>query len=259
MARSKRPHLRGVGFFIAKILEVKKTMRKLLLLFAFLLAGCSLAPTPTPAPVPTATPTPAARYYSKPGKDVVTSLMQQIPQNWVSQSYSELSTDDGVIKEFVLTAVSTGALDKIQVQDWVIDVVWVYHRNASVALYPLIVGVQDGGNYIPYYFRYNGQPARDDYLTYLAEHGILERGRILSPFVRDFVDPKTDIDWLACGSDTFCQVGRYMQETYNLDHAVVSGVIGVDNPIPEGWILAWKWDAATDENTLPEYQKVNLP
>lgn len=232
-------------------------MRKLILVVAFLLAGCSLSP--TPPPTPTVTPTPAARYYSKPSKDVIAALLQQIPQKSVSQSYFEIPVDDGIIKEFDIIVVSTGALDQIQVRDWSVDVVWVYHRNASVALYPLIVGVQDGGNYIPYYFHYNGQPARDDYLTYLAEHGILERGRKLYPFVRDFVDPKTDIDWLACGSDTFCQVGRYMQETYNLDHAVVSGVIGVDNPILAGWALAWNWVAATDENTLPEYQKVNLP
>lgn len=230
-------------------------MRKLILvlIFAFLLAGCSLSPTPAPTSVPVATPTPAVRYYSKPSKDVVATLIQQIPQRVVSQTYFELPTDDGIIKEFDIFAVSTGDLDQIQVQNWLVDVVWVYHRNASVSLYPLVVGVQDGNRYVPYYFHYTGQPARDDYLTYLAENGILERGRKVYPFVRDFVDPQTGVDWQACGTTTFCQLGRYMQETYNLDRAVVSGVIGVDNPIPAGWALAWNWVAAPGE------EKIALP
>ena len=139
-------------------------------------------------------------------------------------------------------------------------IVWVYQRNATASLYPVVVGVQDKDKYVPYYVRYTGQPSRDEYLTYLEKHGILDRGRLLFPLVEgNFIDWRTDIDWKACGQTLFCQLGWYMQETYRLDHDVLIGAVGVNSPIPEGWVLAWMWDAATDENTLPEYQKINLP
>lgn len=238
-------------------------MRKLtLLLVSLLLAGCGLmaTPTQTPTPRPTATPTPELRYYPMAEKDVVVSLIKQIPKEWVSRSYEEIPIADGVIKRFVLIAVSTGRLEQIQINDWLVDVVWIYHRNATASLYPLVVGVQEGESYSPYYVRYTGQFERDEYLAYLKEHGILDKGRLLFPSVKgDFVDRKTDIDWQACGETLFCRLGRYMEETYGLDHSVVSGGAGLNTPILEGWVLAWMWDAAIDENTLPKYQKVNLP
>lgn len=49
-----------------------------------------------------------------------------------------------------------------------------------------------------------------------------------------------------------------MQDTYKRDYKVINRVMGWE-AIPEGWALAWMWDAATDENALPEDQKINLP
>lgn len=238
-------------------------MRKLVfLLVSLLLAGCGLAPTPTPRPTPrpTATPTPAPKYYPTPEKNIVVSLIQQIPKEWVSQPYQEIPTDDGVIKRFVIIAISTERLERMQIRDWQVDVVWVYQRGATASLYPLVVGVQSEDKYIPYYVRYTGQPVRDEYMLYLKKHGILDRGRLLFPFVEgNFIDLRTDIDWDACGETLFCHLGKYMQETYRLDHDVLLGAVGANTPIPDGWVLPWTWNAATDENTLPEYQKVNLP
>lgn len=231
------------------------------LLVSLLLAGCGrmAAPAPSPTPRPTATPTLEPRYYPSAEKDVVVSLIRQIPKEWVSQTYQEIPSDNGVIKRFVIVAASTGRLEQIQIRDWQVDVVWVYQRGATVSLYPLVVGVQGKDEYVPYYVRYTGQPVRNKYLSYLEEHGILDRGRLLFPLVEgNFIDRRTDIDWEACGETLYCQLGKYMQETYRLDHDVVLGAVGT-SPIPEGWVLGWTWDAATDENTLREYQKVDLP
>lgn len=236
--------------------------KRLFLLIALLLTGCGFGakPTPTPTPRPTATPTPAPRYYPTLSVEDQNHLRQAIPR-FEDGYFDEVTSPDGVVYKLVsLTVISTGKEDVIKAGTFDLDVVWVFEHAVGVAYYPLVVGVWDGHDYIPYYSRYTGKRNRDDYLAYLHDKGVLERGRYLYPgVVGDFVDPYKGIDWLACGDDTFCRLGRYMQETYGMDEKVTHQLMGID-PIPEGWALAWMWDAATDENTDPSAdQKVNLP
>jgi hypothetical protein len=248
-----------VGFFIAKkTLEVKKKMRKLILLFlAFLLAGCSLSATPTPTPIPTATPTPAARYY--PTADPQTAqLLRSLPEP--SDYYVELSPPGSqkVFKAFTLMVISSGETATMSAGDFVLDVLWVYERNRTVAYYPLVVGVQEGDTYTPYYMGYAGTAGRQEYLEFLQNNDILARGRKIFPFVEGDYVSRAGIDWQECGEDVVCRLGRHMQETYALDHQMQLGIVGV-SPIPEGWVLAFLWDAATATNTLPGEEKITLP
>ena len=235
-------------------------MRKLLfVVLALLLAGCGLVATPTPnsTPRPTVTPTPEPRYYPTADPQIVQELRYRVqePKGY----YHEFTTPEGkTIRYFSLMVVSTGETGRLQAGDFTLDILWVYERNRIVAQYPLVVGVQDGDAYVPYYVGYAGTPERQTYLDYLQQNEILERGRRIFPSVSGDYISRSGIDWQSCGEDTFCRLGRYMQQTYSLDNKVINRVMGW-NAIPEGWALAWMWDAATDDNTLPEYQKVNLP
>ncbi len=239
-------------------------MRKwLFLLIALLLAGCGLGrtPTPSPTPRPTVTPTPAPRYYPTLDASMRQELLYRIQKPKIY--YREITDPDGTKYElFGLMVISSGKTDTIQVDKYDVDVVWVYERNLGATYYPLVIGVQDGQSYTPYYFGYDGEPNRQAYLAYLEEHGILERGRKLFPTVSDqsggYVSLYKKIEWDKCGDSTYCRLGKYMQDTYGLDGKVIGQSIGLD-PIPEGWVLAWMWDAATEENSDPAFIKVDLP
>jgi hypothetical protein len=189
--------------------------------------------------------------------EIKESIIKQLPPGMFPKRYYE-STDGNY---FVAMTVSTGEIEQMTAGKWVLDVLWVYERNADTVFYPLVLGVQDGDSYTPYLFpAYDDFPKeREAYFRYLEENGILEAGRLIFPRVQgDFVH-RTGIDWEGCGEGTFCQVGRYMQGNYGLDRAVELGIVGVNYPIPEGWALAWYWIPATDRNSLPESQKINLP
>ncbi|WP_322508706.1 hypothetical protein [Anaerolinea sp.] len=235
-------------------------MRKLvILLVSLLLAGCGLVPTPTPSPTPrpTVTPTQAPRYY--PTVDPQTSqeirYRVQEPKDYYHES---LAPDGTIIKFFSLMVISSGKTGVMQAGDFVLDVLWVYERNRIATQYPLIIAVQEGKTYTPYYVGYSGDIDRQTYLEYLEQNGILDRGRKIFPSVSgDFVN-RSGIDWQACGDSTFCRLGQYLQETYDLDYRLINRVMGW-NAIPEGWALAWMWDAATEENSDPQFMKINLP
>ncbi len=238
-------------------------MRKLLFLFVLMLTGCGLMATPTPTrtPRPTATPTETPRYYPTVEPDLRDYLLKQLTKDSFPHRYYEESEGN----YFVARTVSTGKTETIQIGNWTLDVLWVYERNASVVLYPLVVGVSDGKRYTPYMLDYDGSSLderfadRDKYFEYLTDNNIFERGRKFFPRVQgDFVS-RTGIDWEKCGDNTFCQLGKYMQDTYKLDESVTSGIVGINYPIPEGWVLAWRWIPATDVNSAPGFQKVDLP
>ncbi|GAP07486.1 MULTISPECIES: hypothetical protein [Anaerolinea] len=236
-------------------------MRKTIvfMLALVLLAGCSLraTPTPTAAPRPTPTPTEEVRYYPTVSPDIRTSLVNQLPSDTFPSRYYEPPEGN----YFVAMTVSTGETGQMTAGKWTLDVLWVYERNASVVFYPLVLGVWDGNTYTPYLFpAYDEFPTdRESYFRYLDDNRILERGRLIFPRVQgDFVS-RTGIDWQKCGESTFCQVGRFMQETYNLDRVVELGIVGVNYPIPEGWALAWYWIPSTEKNTMPGFDKVDLP
>ncbi len=230
-----------------------------LLLAACTLVGCLAGPAePMPTPHPTATLTPAPRYYPTLDPSLRQELMYRIPK---PEPYYHLDrlADGREYEAFRFEVVSSGQTSTLQAGQYTLDVVWVYERNAVGAVqYPLVVGAWDGTAYTPYYTRFRRfhQPGhtteRQSYLAYLEENEILARGRYLLPNIADrkggFVSLYGLIDWQKCGETTFCQVGRYMQTTYQLDAAVVGQYLGL-NPIPEGWALAWMWDAATTENT----------
>ncbi len=243
-------------------------MRKLtLLLVSLLLAGCGLmaTPTPTPTPRPTATPTPEPRYYPTVDSQTSKAVLEQVPKPF-KRYYSEVTSpiDGTVYSAFSLTVVSSGKIESLKAGDWNLDVVWVYERNGNPrpAFYPLVVGVEDKDGYTPYYTRYAGESNRDSYLKFLEERSILERGRLLFPGIQSvkggYVNLYEEIDWQACGEDVFCRLGRYMEERYGLDDEVTHQIMGAFS-IPEGWALAWMWDAATEENADPQFMKINLP
>lgn len=233
-------------------------MRKLIfLLLFFLLAGCSLKPVPAATAIPTVTSTPKEPYYPPVDLAIKTAIVEQIPS---LPPYEEFTTDDGtLVRRMVLIAISSGKTDTLQAGDWTLDVVWVYERNASVSFYPLVMGVQEGDTYTPYYMGYAGAAERQEYLDFLQKNDILERGRRIYPSITGDYVSRAGIDWQGCGESVFCRLGRYMQETYALDRQVQLGIVGVNSPIPEGWALAFLWNVATEDNTLPEYIKVNLP
>ncbi len=243
-------------------------MRKLvLLLVSLLLVGCGLrsTPTPSPTPRPTMTPTPEPRYYPTPDYETSKMILEQVPKPFKGY-YSEITSpiDGTVYSAFSLTVVSSGKIESLRAGDWSLDVVWVYERNGSPrpAFYPLVVGVEDKDRYTPYYTRYLGEHNRNSYLKYLGEHAILERGRLLFPGIESvkggYVSLYGGIDWQSCGEGTFCRLGQYMQEKFGLDDDVTHQIMGAF-PIPEGWALAWMWDAATEENADPQFMKINLP
>lgn len=227
-------------------------MRNILNLVSFLailLTACGhAANTPIPLP-PTLTPTPAPRYYPTVSPDVRQAMLYAMNKPFGSY-YQEAVDENGKTHRFImLTAVSSGETATTIVSDWTVDVAWVYERNAAgVAYYPLVIGVQEGEQYQPYYTRY-ALSQREAYLAYLAEREILKRGRVLYASVAgNFVSPG-EIDWRACGETLFCRLGRYMQERFGLDHLVIAQLA---QQFPEGWMLAWEWDAATEENTSPD-------
>lgn len=231
-------------------------MRKMfaLVLALIFLSGCAQHTASNATPVPTAE---EIRYYPTVSPEIKESIIKQLPPGMFPKRYYE-STDGNY---FVAMTVSTGEIEQMTAGKWVLDVLWVYERNADTVFYPLVLGVQDGDSYTPYLFpAYDDFPKeREAYFRYLKENGILEVGRLIFPRVQgDFVH-RTGIDWEGCGEGTFCQVGRYMQGNYGLDRAVELGIVGVNYPIPEGWALAWYWIPATDRNSLPESQKINLP
>ncbi len=234
-------------------------MRKLiLLLLFFLVAGCSFKPAPAVTPIPTVTPTPAARYYPTADPQTAQALLSQveIPKDY----YHEKKLPDGTkIQYFFLEVISSGEITTMSAGDFVLDVVWVYERNRTVAYYPLVVGAQEGETYTPYYMGYAGAAKRQEYLDFLQNNDILGRGRRIYPSITGDYVSRGGIDWQGCGESVFCRLGKYMQDTYALDHQVELGIVGVNAPIPEGWALAFLWDAATNDNALPEYQKINLP
>lgn len=236
-------------------------MRKTILLTLLLvfLAGCSFRATPAPTATPrsTSTPTEAVRYYPTVSPEIRTSLAKQLPLETFPKRYYELPEGN----YFVAMTVSTGETGQMTVGKWTLDVLWVYERNTSVVFYPIVVGVWDEDKYTPYlYPAYDEFPVdRDGYFGYLQENRILEKGRLIFPRVQGEFVSRTGIDWKKCGDSTFCQVGCFMEEKYKLDHIVTSGIVGVNNPIPEGWALAWYWIPATEKNTMPGFEKVNLP
>lgn len=243
-------------------------MRKLtLMIVSLLLVGCGLmsTPTPSPTPRPTATPTQEPRYYPTVDPQTAKAVLEQVPKPFQGY-YSEVTSpiDGTVYSAFSLTVVSSGKIEVLKVGDWSLDVVWIYERNANPrpAFYPLVVGVEDKDGYTPYYTRYAGESSRDSYLKFLEERSILERGRLLFPGIESvkggYVSLYGGIDWESCGGDTFCRLGQYMQEKFMLDEKVTHQIMGAF-PIPEGWVLAWRWDAATEENTDPQFMKINLP
>jgi hypothetical protein len=220
-----------------------------------LLCGCAqYADTSNATPVPTAEET---QYYPTPSPEIAESITQQLPAKIFPKRYYESPSGN----YFVAMTVSTARIGQMTAGKWVLDVLWVYERNAGVSLYPLVLGVSDGNSYTPYLFpAYDDFPKeRESYFRYLEENGILEAGRLIFPRVQGNFVNRTGIDWERCGESTFCQVGRYMQEKYNLDRAVQLGIVGINYPIPKGWALAWYWIPATDRNSLPESQKINLP
>lgn len=244
-------------------------MRKwLLIALVVLLSGCGLLtspePTPTTTPRPTVTPTPEPRYYPTADPQTTKAVLEQVYKPYQAYYLEATSPVDGTVySTFSLTVVSSGKTDVFKTGDWRLDVVWVYERNSNPkpAFYPLVVGVEGKDGYTPYYTRYTGDRDRGSYLRYLDERSILERGRLLFPGIESVKGGYVSlwgIDWKACGEDEFCRLGQYIQEQYGLDDEVTHQIMGAF-PIPEGWVLAWMWDAATDENTLPEYQKINLP
>jgi len=243
-------------------------MRKRLLtliLFSLVLAGCGLfgraEPTPTRIPRPTATPTEAPRYYPTVDASTRQELLYRVPKP--KNYYSEVVAPDGTKYDtFGIMVISSGKVGTLKAGPYELDVVWVYERNLDVAYYPLVIGVWDGKAYTPYYTRYAGEPDRQAYLAYLEEKGILERGRRLFPSIADqsggYVGLLKRIEWDRCGDSTYCLLGKYMQDTYGLDDEVVYQLMGL-YPIPEGWALAWRWGAATEENADPSFIKIDLP
>jgi len=243
-------------------------MRKLLFLFVLLLTGCGLMATPTPTrtPRPTATPTEAPRYYPTVEPDLRDHLLKQLPKDSFPHRYYD--SPDG--NYFIARMVSTGKMETMQTGGWTLDVLWVYERNTSVVLYPLMLGVYDGQRYTPYMLDYDGSSLegrfrdRDEYLEYLKDNNFLERGRKIFALVQgDFVS-RTGIDWEKCGDSTFCQLGKFMQDTYGLDESVTSGIVGINYPIPEGWVLAWQSVPSTKPRLSPDEprqlsDKIDLP
>lgn len=237
-------------------------MRKLTLLLVSLLlvlAGCSFmaTPTPSPTPRPTATPTPAPRYYPTVDTQTAQELRYRIlePKDYYHES---ISPDGTIIRFFSLMVISSGKTGVMQAGDFVLDILWVYERNRIATQYPLVLGVQQGNTYVPYYVGYSGDIERQTYLDYLEQNGILDRGRKIYPSISgDFVS-RSGVDWQTCGDSAFCRLGQYMQETYNLDYRLINRVMGW-NAIPEGWALAWMWDAATEKNFDPMFTKVDIP
>jgi len=225
------------------------------LMLVLLLWGCAQYTASTPTPE--AGEAGETQYYPTVSPEIASTIIEQLPPSVFPKRYYE-STNGNY---FVAMTVSTSRIEQMSAGKWMLDVLWVYERNAGTALYPLVLGVKDGDSYTPYLFpAYDDFPKeRESYFRYLQENGILEAGRLIFPRVQgDFVH-RTGIDWVSCGESTFCLVGRYMQEKYNLDRAVELGIVGINYPIPKGWALAWYWIPATDRNSLPERQKINLP
>lgn len=217
-----------------------------------LLAGCGLTATPTPSPLPwpTATLTPAPRYYPTPDTQTAQELLYRVPEP--EDYYSEFTPDGTrVFKSFSLMVVSSGNTGTLQAGNFMLDVLWVYERNRVVAYYPLVLGVQEGETYTPYYLAHEGEIERQAYLELLEQEGILERGRRFFPSIGGEFVSRSGIDWSSCNRGVLCRLGQYMQETYALDNKLIHRTMGWQ-PIPEGWALAWMWDVATtDKITLP--------
>ena len=229
----------------------------------FALAGCGMfsTPAPTPIPHPTETPTQAPRYYPTLDASMRQEWLYRIPKP--KTYYQKITLPDGTDYEsFGLMVISSGKMDTLAAGKYDLDVVWVYERSLNAAYYPLVVGVWDGEIYTPYYVGYQGEPERQTYLAFLEEQGVLERGRKLFPSVSDesggYVSLYSKIEWERCGDSVYCQLGKYMQDTYGLDSRVTGQFMGTD-PIPEGWALAWMWDAATEENSDPCCIMIDLP
>jgi hypothetical protein len=236
----------------------------LVLITLVVLAGCGVfrpEPTPTNVPRPTATPTAAPRYYPTLDASTRQELLYRVPKP--KNYFREVVLPDGAKYEmFGLMVVSSGKVDTLKAGPYDLDVVWVYERNQDTAYYPLVIGVWDGKTYTPYYVGYAGEKDRTAYLAYLKDKGILERGRKLFPSITDqsggYVGLLKRIDWEQCGDNTYCLLGKYMQDTYGLDDEMVYQLMGL-YPIPEGWALAWRWGAATEENSDPSFIKIDLP
>lgn len=236
--------------------------RVLVLALVLWTAGCQAKSASLPSSVAmTATPTLAPRTYPTLDPGLRQELMARLPKPGMPYYHQQQAPDGTQYEIFVLMVVSSGKTDVLQAGGYTLDVVWVYERNAVGAVqYPLVVGVWDGASYTPYYIPYflehkHSRVERQEYLAYLADHNILERGRYLFPVVDDevggYVSLYGQIDWQKCGETTFCQVGRYMQETYRLDAILIGQAMGL-NPVPAGWALAWMWDADTDRLDLPD-------
>lgn len=233
----------------------------ILLMLLLVLAGCSFRATPAPTAVPRPTPTPteAPRYYPTLDASMRQELLYRVPKP--KPYYREITIPDGTKYElFGFMVISSGKTDTLKAGKYDLDVVWVYERSLDAAYYPLVVGVWDGGTYMPYYVGYSGEPERQKFITYLEERGILERGRKLFPSVSDlsggYVSLYKKIEWDRCGDSAYCKLGKYMQDTYGMDGKVTGQFMG-NAPIPEGWALAWMWDAATEENS--DFPKIDLP
>ncbi len=238
-------------------------MRKwILLIVSLLLVGCGLkaTPTPSPTPRPTATPTEAPRYYPTLEASMKQELLYRVSKP--RAYYQAVNAPDGTKYEsFGFMVISSGKVETLKAGKYDLDIVWVYERNLNAAYYPLVVGVWDGEAYTPYYTRYTGEKERTAYIAYLDSSGILDRGRILYPTIgakKGGYVSMYKIEWDKCGDSTYCRLGKYMQDTYGLDNHVIGQFMGL-YPIPEGWALAWMWDAATEENSDPEYIKIDLP
>jgi len=225
--------------------------RFVLVLFSFLLASCAAAtPAPTVIPFPTVS---SGKSYPAVSPDIKQVVLADVQKPDVAF--------DGTLNVKVISSGEFYTANTIiNGQEYALDLLTVYERNTSVVAYPLVVGVLKDGMYVPFYSVYDGEQSRGAYLAYLEEHDILTRGRRLYPeLYGDFVT-ENGIDWSRCGQTPLqCEVGEYMAQQYNLDEFLYQQMLGVNQPIPEGWALAWTWSAATPDNTLPGFDKVVLP
>jgi len=187
--------------------------------------------------------------------EVVQAILSQ-SEKPVEGRYTEIDQEGRKVKVLSFGVFSSGRREKKRLAGFEVDLLWVYERNAvGVVQYPLVLGVQEGESYTPFYV-YAEKRQRQAYLADLGESGLLERGHRLFPVLSgEFVDRK-GIDWGACGEAVFCRLGRSMQETYDMDALVINQLAG---QIPQGWLLAWPWDAATAWNADPNFIQIDLP
>jgi len=221
------------------------------MLFSLFLVSCAATPATTPTLIPF--PTVPVKGYPAVSQDIKQVVLAEVQKPDVAF--------DGVLNVKVISSGDFYTANiTINGQEYALDLLMVYERNTSVAAYPLVVGVLKGDTYMPSYSGYDGEGNREAYLDYLEAHDILARGRRLYPELYGDIVTENGIEWNRCGLPPLqCEVGAYMTQQYNLDEFLYQQMLGVNQPIPDGFALAWTWSAATPENTLPGFDKVVLP